>query len=272
VTLDEVAAAVRLAVDGVLRRRLLDPAALPAVPPLSRPRHARHGDLVSTLILRGGVPAADRAEIAAEVARDLAGGPGIASAWADGPGFVGIRLDDASVARAVRDLVRAGAPAAPALPVEPPDWLAEAVGRPAARYAWAGPDRPDHADAARWTRANDGNSYYLVQYAGVTAGNVGRWAAGLGVIRSEALPAEERGLQVDLAIFPWSASAPDAVTRALARVAAGYLRFVTSRRVLPVGDEPIGEELRTRLWLTHATRVVVTAGLDRLGIAAAERI
>ena len=38
-----------------------------------------------------------------------------------------------------------------------------------------------------------------------------------------------------------SAPAPDAVTRALARVAAGYLRFVTSRRVLPLGDEPIGE-------------------------------
>jgi len=42
--------------------------------------------------------------------------------------------------------------------------------------------------------------------------------------------------------------------------------------VLPLGDEPVGDLHRTRLWLNDATGQVIRNGLDLLGVSAPERM
>ena len=39
-----------------------------------------------------------------------------------------------------------------------------------------------------------------------------------------------------------------------------------------MGDEPVTELNRARLWLNDATRVVIANGLDLLGVSAPERM
>jgi Arginyl tRNA synthetase N terminal domain len=227
VTLDDLVAAVRAAVATFVDR--------PGPIPIDRTRDPEHGDYASPVLLRSGAVAA-----AAQVAAVLTGHPGIDRAWSHGPGFLNIRLDDRATAATVRTM--AAPPNLEPFPIDPPGTLIEAVGEPAARYAQTRPGR----SSIPWTRANDANPFYLVQFAGVTAANVRRW----GVPDTAE---EDRELLVDLATFPWHAPTPDGLARALERVAAGYLRS-------------------PRLDLADATRLVITAGLARLGIAAAERL
>jgi arginyl-tRNA synthetase len=42
--------------------------------------------------------------------------------------------------------------------------------------------------------------------------------------------------------------------------------------VLPLGDEPITDLQRARLWLNDATRTVIANGLGLLGVSAPERM
>ena len=49
-------------------------------------------------------------------------------------------------------------------------------------------------------------------------------------------------------------------------------RWYDNCRVLPLGDEPIGDLHRTRLWLNDATGQVIRNGLDLLGVSAPERM
>ncbi|MET0425468.1 MAG: hypothetical protein ABW046_16405 [Actinoplanes sp.] len=227
-TLDDLVAAVRAAV--VTFVDVAGPI------PLSRTRDPRHGDYASPVLLRTGAVAA-----AAQVAAALTAHPGIDRAWPQGPGFLNIRLDDQALTASVREMT--APPKLAPFPIDPPAGLIEAIGEPAARYAGTRPDRA----STPWTRANEANPFYLVQFAGVTAANVRRWAT------PDPAAAPDRELLVDLATFPWNAPTPDDLTRALERVAAAYLRS-------------------PRLDLADATHLVITAGLTRLGIAAADRL
>jgi arginyl-tRNA synthetase len=65
---------------------------------------------------------------------------------------------------------------------------------------------------------------------------------------------------------------PHRVARYLEELAGSYHRFYDNCRILPVGDEPIGDLHRARLWLNDATRTVIANGLDLLGVSAPERM
>ena len=43
-------------------------------------------------------------------------------------------------------------------------------------------------------------------------------------------------------------------------------------RVMPIGDEPVGDGNRTRAWVNEATRIVLANGLGLLGVTAPERL
>ena len=65
---------------------------------------------------------------------------------------------------------------------------------------------------------------------------------------------------------------PHRVARYLEELAGTYHRFYDACRVLPYGDEPVTELTRARLWLCEATRIVLSNGLDLLGVTAPERM
>ena len=66
----------------------------------------------------------------------------------------------------------------------------------------------------------------------------------------------------------------DPRTRLLEKIAGAYHRFYDEPecRILPKGDEPIGDGNRARLWLNDATRTVIANGLGLLGVSAPERM
>jgi arginyl-tRNA synthetase len=65
---------------------------------------------------------------------------------------------------------------------------------------------------------------------------------------------------------------PHRVARYLEELAGAYHRFYDQCRVLPLGDEPINDLQRARLWLNDATRTVIANGLGLLGVSAPERM
>ena len=65
---------------------------------------------------------------------------------------------------------------------------------------------------------------------------------------------------------------PHRVARYIEELAGLYHRWYDNCRVLPLGDEPIGDLHRTRLWLNDATGQVLRNGLDLLGVSAPERM
>ena len=65
---------------------------------------------------------------------------------------------------------------------------------------------------------------------------------------------------------------PHRVARYIEELAGLYHRWYDNCRVLPLGDEPIGDLHRTRLWLNDATGQVIRNGLDLLGVSAPERM
>jgi arginyl-tRNA synthetase len=65
---------------------------------------------------------------------------------------------------------------------------------------------------------------------------------------------------------------PHRVARYLEELSGAYHRFYDQCRVLPVGDEPINDLQRARLWLNDATRTVIANGLGLLGVSAPERM
>ena len=65
---------------------------------------------------------------------------------------------------------------------------------------------------------------------------------------------------------------PHHVARYLEEVAGAYHRFYDKCRVTPMGDEPITDLHRARLWLNDATRTVIANGLGLLGVSAPERM
>jgi arginyl-tRNA synthetase len=65
---------------------------------------------------------------------------------------------------------------------------------------------------------------------------------------------------------------PHRVARYLEELAGVYHRFYDVCRVLPMGDEPVTDLNRARLWLCEATRIVIANGLELLGVSAPERM
>jgi arginyl-tRNA synthetase len=166
------------------------------------------------------------------------------------------------------------------------DELIDAVGVDAARYSLArsSTDSPLTLDLDVITRQKNDNPVFYVQYVAARTASVNRNAAEIGLVRGDdfdaALLVHEKELDLLKALgdFPATVATaaelrePHRVARYLEDLAAAYHRFYDNCRVLPMGDEPVTELNRARLWLNDATRVVIANGLDLLGVSAPERM
>ncbi|MEA9985204.1 MULTISPECIES: arginine--tRNA ligase [Subtercola] len=132
------------------------------------------------------------------------------------------------------------------------------------------------------SRTND-NPVFYVQYAHSRTRSVAKNAAAAGVDRSVFEPsllsheAETEllgSLQELPRIVAQSAELrePHRVARYLEEVAGHYHRWYSVCRVLPLGDEPVTDLHRTRLWLNDATGQVIRNGLELLGVSAPDRM
>ncbi len=164
------------------------------------------------------------------------------------------------------------------------DDLVEAIGVDAGRYALArySSDSPIDIDLDLWARATNDNPVFTVQYAHARVASLLRNAADLGVSAEshpELLTHEKEGeLLRTLGELPRVVKAaaelrePHRVARYLEELAGVYHRFYDSCRVLPRGDEEVGDLHRARLLLVEATRTVLANGLGLLGVSAPERM
>ena len=138
-------------------------------------------------------------------------------------------------------------------------------------------------------KASNENPVFYVQYAHARTVNVGANAAGHGVARltedgAEAfdpallVAATESGLLGILNDFPRVLAQaaelrePHRVARYLETLAGAYHKWYGECRVTPIGEEPVTDTHRTRLWLNDATRQVLANGLGLLGVSAPERM
>ncbi|MQA87329.1 MAG: arginine--tRNA ligase [Streptosporangiales bacterium] len=168
------------------------------------------------------------------------------------------------------------------------DDLVDAVGVDAARYALcrASVDQTLEIDLDLWARRTQDNPVFYVQYAHARIASLLRNSAEMGIERGLAeafqpgLLAHDResDLLGALGEFPRVVAQaaelrePHRVARYLEGLAGTYHRFYDDCRVLPLGDEPVTELTRARLWLCEATRVVLAGGLGLLGVSAPERM
>jgi arginyl-tRNA synthetase len=110
VTPADLAELLRSTAAAVLIEHGLDPAALPAVVTVERPRNPEHGDYATNLALQVGKKVgADPREFAGWLATALAGTDGIAAAEVAGPGFVNLRIEAAAQGVMNADIAAAGA-------------------------------------------------------------------------------------------------------------------------------------------------------------------
>ena len=65
---------------------------------------------------------------------------------------------------------------------------------------------------------------------------------------------------------------PHRIARYLEELAGAYHRWYDNCRVTPLGDEPVSDLHRTRLWLNDATGQVLRNGLGLLGVSAPARM
>ncbi|MRG61724.1 arginine--tRNA ligase [Agromyces sp. CFH 90414] len=159
------------------------------------------------------------------------------------------------------------------------------LGTDALRYTLARypADSPLTIDPEILTRRTNDNPVFYVQYAHARTCAVDRNAASVGVDRSSFAPElleheTESALLGALQEFPRIVAQsaelrePHRVARYIEELAGLYHRWYDNCRVLPLGDEPIGDLHRTRLWLNDATGQVIRNGLDLLGVSAPERM
>ncbi|MCX2933587.1 arginine--tRNA ligase [Mycobacterium sp. CVI_P3] len=165
------------------------------------------------------------------------------------------------------------------------DDLVEAIGVDAARYALtrSSVDTPIDIDLQLWSSASNENPVYYVQYAHARLSALARNANDLGLAPDtahlELLTHDKEGALIrNLGEFARVLKAgaslrePHRVCRYLEDLAGDYHRFYDSCRVLPQGDEEIGDLHRARLALCAATRQVIANGLAILGVSAPERM
>ncbi|WP_438353410.1 arginine--tRNA ligase [Microbacterium sp. CJ88] len=165
------------------------------------------------------------------------------------------------------------------------DDLREWLGTDALRYSLGRypADSPLTLDPELLRKRTNDNPVFYVQYAHARTHNVGRNAEASGVDRSAFAPElltheTESALLGALQEFPrivaFAAEVrePHRVARYLEELAGLYHRWYDNCRVIPLGDEPVEDVHRTRLWLNDATGQVLRNGLDLLGVSAPERM
>lgn len=163
--------------------------------------------------------------------------------------------------------------------------LVEAVGTDAARYALArsSADSQLDIDLDLLGKHSNENPVFYVQYAHARTCAVARNAAASGVDRSGFAPEllsheSESALLGGLQEFPRivrqaaELREPHRVARYIEELAGLYHRWYDNCRVLPLGEEPVTDLQRTRLWLNDATGQVIKNGLTLLGVSAPERM
>ncbi|CAN5604616.1 arginine--tRNA ligase [soil metagenome] len=144
-------------------------------------------------------------------------------------------------------------------------------------------DSPLTLDLDLITRQSSDNPVFYVQYAHARTCNVAKNAEAVGittdVFRPELLSHEsESALLTALGEFPRVVAQaaelrePHRVARYLESLAGTLHRWYEACRIIPKGDEQIGDVNRSRLTLNIATRTVLANGLDLLGVSAPERM
>ncbi len=163
--------------------------------------------------------------------------------------------------------------------------IVEATGVDAARYTLCRypADSPMTLDVDLVTRQTADNPVFYVQYAHARLASILRNASELGISRGELDPSvvahpRETALLGALGEFPRVVATaaelrePHRVARYLEDTAAAFHKFYDECRVLPLGDEPVSDVHRARLWLVEATRQVIANGLALLGVSAPDRM
>ncbi|HEY9424348.1 MAG TPA: arginine--tRNA ligase, partial [Microterricola sp.] len=144
-------------------------------------------------------------------------------------------------------------------------------------------DSPLTIDPEILQRRTNDNPVFYVQYAHARTCSVARNAEGSGVDRSAFAPElldheTESALLGGLQEFPRivrqaaDLREPHRVARYIEELAGLYHRWYDNCRVIPLGEEPVGDVHRTRLWLNDATGQVIKNGLGLLGVSAPERM
>jgi len=165
------------------------------------------------------------------------------------------------------------------------DDLVDAVGVDAGRYALVRSNSDSQLDIdldLLGKRTND-NPVFYVQYAHARTCSVARNASASGVERIVFAPEllthdSESALLGVLQEFPRVVAQaaelrePHRVARYIEEVAGYYHRWYDNCRVIPLGEEPVTDLHRTRLWLNDATGQVIRNGLGLLGVTAPERM
>ncbi|MDZ8171221.1 arginine--tRNA ligase [Microbacterium xanthum] len=165
------------------------------------------------------------------------------------------------------------------------DDLRDWIGTDALRYSLARypADSPLTLDPEILRKRTNDNPVFYVQYAHARTHNVSRNAHASGVDRSSFEPAllehETEGALLGalqefprLVAFAAELREPHRIARYLEELAGLYHRWYDNCRVIPLGDDPVGDLHRTRLWLNDATGQVLRNGLDLLGVSAPERM
>ena len=165
------------------------------------------------------------------------------------------------------------------------DDLLEWLGSDALRYWLARypADSPLALEGEKLRSRTNDNPVFYVQYAHARTCAVDRNAAAAGVDRSAFAPElltheTETDLLGKLQQYPGIVAGaaelrePHRIARFLEEFAAAYHRWYDQCRVLPMGEEPVEDLHRTRLWLNDAAGQVLRNGLDLLGVTAPERL
>jgi arginyl-tRNA synthetase len=163
--------------------------------------------------------------------------------------------------------------------------LVDAVGVDAGRYSLVrfASDTAIDIDLDLLVKRTNDNPVFYVQYAHARTCAVDRNAAASGVDRSvfdaSLLTHEtESALLGALAEFPRivrhaaELREPHRIARYVEQLAGLYHRWYDACRVTPLGDAPVTDVNRTRLWLNDATGQVIRNGLTMLGVTAPERM
>ncbi|MBG6189760.1 arginyl-tRNA synthetase [Arthrobacter sp. CAN_A212] len=163
--------------------------------------------------------------------------------------------------------------------------LVDAVGVDAARYTLArfSADSNIDIDLDLLTRRTNDNPVFYVQYAHARTHAVERNAVAAGVDTSAFDASElshptEGELLAALGQFPGMVAQaaafrePHRVARHIEVIAGTYHRWYDACRIAPLGEEPVTDLHRTRLWLNNATQQVLANGLGLLGVSAPERM
>ncbi|KUF06505.1 arginine--tRNA ligase [Leucobacter sp. G161] len=161
------------------------------------------------------------------------------------------------------------------------EWLgADALRYWLARYP---ADSPLSLDGEKVRSRTNDNPVFYVQYAHARTCAVDRNAEAAGITREAFAPElltheTETDLLGKLQQYPGIVAGaaelrePHRIARFLEELAAVYHRWYDNCRVIPLGEEPVTDLHRTRLWLNDAAGQVLRNGLDLLGVSAPERL